>query len=409
MTKISIVIPHKGRDSLLLWHLKELRNQVFDDFEIIVMLDMTIEESGSLAEQILIANPSQDITVAYSGGRGPNACRNKGAELAKSDIILILGSDCIPDIHLVAEHYYSHIFENADVTQGYSPFHLGVAAGRFYDFLEVSGLQAAWSNLKDDNGNFIREISPAFCLTTNYSIKKQLLLNERFDERFSSSAWDDIEFGHRLSKYNNALKTVFNYNAINYHYHQYNLDSFVQRCEMEGYHRLTICKIHPEMGGSMVNPFELRAAKVADGVGMLAWAKELDGVSVIEGESIEDLTEKRHQRYAEICKIYSLKGVVRRIEDEHPAMQALMHIHDTSTIIQVLSGVNALDSGHLGFAQHTKEWALAERPENWALWSFAGEVELECGNKEEAIAAFRKSLEIFPKAEWPRERLAEII
>jgi glycosyltransferase involved in cell wall biosynthesis len=386
---------------------------VFEDFEVIVILDEPEPDEGiwhreheSLYQNL--DNINLPVDVLFSGGGGPNSARNRGTEHAKGDIILILGSDCIPDPNLVAEHYYSHIFENADVVQGMTPFYPDVITD-FYDFLDTSGLQAAWSNLKDENGNFRRVISPAFCLTTNYSIKRQLLLNEPFDERFTGPAWDDIDEGYRLSKYNEALKTVFNYNAINYHYHRYGLDSFVQRSRMEGYHRLTICKIHPEMGWNMVNPFDLRVANDIDEVEMLSWAKELDNITSIGNEDIKDFKERRYQRYAEVCKVYSLKGVLDRIKDEHPAMQALLHVHDNSTVIQILSGVNALDSGHLGYCQHAREWSLAERPENWALHSFGAEIDLECGNTEEAIAGFRKSLEISPSAEWPKKRLKEVL
>ena len=405
---VSVVIPHKGRDSLLSWQLRELKRQVFRDFEIIVVLDMTIEEANGLEVKILVKHPKQDITIVFSGGRGPNVCRNMGVAQAKNDIVLILGSDCIPDPYMVGEHYYSHVFEKADIVQGYTPFHPDVISP-FYDFLDSSGLQAAWDNLRDEDGNFRREISPAFCLTTNYSVSKKILLNEPFDERFLGPAWDDIEFGYRLSRYNTAVKTIFNKDAINYHYHRYNLDSFVQRSRMEGYHRLTLCKIHPEMGWGMVNPFDLRAVKDVDEYEMLSWAKELDEVTPLRNEDVSQLIEKKYQRYAEVCKVFSLKGVIERIKDEHPAMQALTHVHGNSQTIQILSGVNALDMGCKAYAAHTAQWFVAERDDDWSAWSYLGEIELELGNKDDAILAFKKSVEINPGEQWPNDRLREVL
>ncbi len=102
---VSVVIPHKGRDSLLSWQLRELKRQVFRDFEIIVVLDMTLEEANGLEVKILVKHPKQDVTIVFSGGRGPNVCRNMGVAQGKNDIVLILGSDCIPDPYMVGEHY----------------------------------------------------------------------------------------------------------------------------------------------------------------------------------------------------------------------------------------------------------------------------------------------------------------
>ncbi len=77
MTKISIVIPHKGRDSLLLWHLKELQKQVFEDFEVIVILDEPVPETGMRWSDIHLSlreleNINLPIDVIFSGGGGPN-------------------------------------------------------------------------------------------------------------------------------------------------------------------------------------------------------------------------------------------------------------------------------------------------------------------------------------------------
>jgi predicted Zn-dependent protease len=107
--------------------------------------------------------------------------------------------------------------------------------------------------------------------------------------------------------------------------------------------------------------------------------------------------------------VFSLKGVLARIEDEHPAMEALKHVHGNAQTIQILSGVAALERGHVGYAAHTREWGLAEMPDNWALWAYAGEIELTTGNAEEAISNFRKAVELAPSAKWPNSKLADLI
>ena len=400
MTKVSIVIPHKGRDSILLWHLRELEKQTYQDFELIVVIDDMCDSESYLANEL----PNS----LWSGGIGPGASRNLGAEQASGDIILILGSDCIPDKNLVARHVYEHEFHGADIVQGYTLWHPDVITP-FYDFIDASGLQAAWSNLKDKNGKWHREVSPSFCLTTNWSIKRQLLLSEPFDARLDPAAYDDIDLGYRLSKYNDAIKQVFSPDAVNYHYHRYDFDSFLQRSRMEGYNRLKLCKIHPEMGWNMVNPFELRVARRIEEQEIVSWAKELDSVSMDrDTEQVKELRKIKYERYAEACKTFSLKGVLDRIKDEHPAMQAIEHVHTNEQVIQILSGVNALEDGHIGYAAHCAQWYVSERSDDWAAYSFLGEVEIAAGNINEARNAFEKSLMINPGEEWPKKRIKEM-
>ena len=408
MPAISIVIPHKGRDSILAWHLRELQNQSFDDFDVIVVLDMSRDDDdGAVAEQILVDNPGRRIAVKYSGGVGPGPSRNIGAQHAKSDVVLVLGSDCIPDRDLVARHYEQHA-AGADIAQGYTPFHPDVVTP-FYDFLDSSGLQAAWSNLQKD-GVWATDISPAFCLTTNWSIKRQLLLNEPFAPELNGAAWDDIELGYRLSKYGDAISARMAPRAINYHYHRYDFDSFLQRCRMEGYHRIGICKLHPEMAWNMLNPFDIRAVKDINPDEIVKWAKELDSVNVFrDDEQARILKEIKYNRYAEACKVFSHLGVLDRIKDEHPAIQAIQHVHQPAQLIQILTGVAALESGNTGYASHTAEWFMTERDDDWSAYAFAGEVEVACGNIEEAIANFRKSLSINSGEKWAKKSLSKLM
>jgi hypothetical protein len=52
---------------------------------------------------------------------------------------------------------------------------------------------------------------------------------------------------------------------------------------------------------------------------------------------------------------------------------------------------------------------MTDRPDDWSAHAFAGEVELEIGNTEEAIMAFRRSLDINGAEEWPKNRLKELL
>lgn len=406
--RISVIIPHRGRDMLLLETLKSLEAQTFDDFDVIVVVDLPLgDEFESVVNKIPVSI-NLPVDIISSGGLGPATARNNGAKYSTADILLFIGSDCIAHEDLVGQHYLNHVY-GADITQGYTEWHRDVVSP-VTRFIDGTGLQAAWANLKNGDGSWKRDISPAFCLTTNYGINRQLFLNEQFDKAFSGAAWEDVEFGYRLSKYADAINVKFIPEALNWHYHRYTIDDFFQRCRMEGYHRLTICKKHPEMAWGMVNPNQLRVAKEANDGELISWAHELDSVNLTEQdkEEVRTLMSMKYQRYYEACTLFSLKGVIDRIQDEHPAMQALLHMHRQESVLQITSGMYALEMGNIAYAAHTAQWLIAERSDDWAAYSYLGEIELEMGNKEEALLAFRKSLSINPKAEWPKKRLEEI-
>ena len=400
---ISVVIPTYGKIDLLKQVLRTLENQSYTDFECIIfddgndprIQDLIIPSEFNIALEII----RSDENV------GPAQGRNRLAEYARSDVLLFLGADCLAHKDLVGWHAISHQY-GADIVQGYTPWHPDVISVAT-DFIDSSGLQSAWGNLQNDDGTWLRKISPAFCLTTNYSINKQLFLNEMFNESFSGAAWEDVEFGYRLSKYGDVINTIVEPRAINYHYHRYSIDSFFRRCRMEGYHRLTLCKIHPEMAWGMVNPYELRIADKINDAEIISMAHEMDSIDLSDtnNELIPKLKEIKYQRIQEACKVFSLKGVIDRIADEHPAMQALMHVHQPQSVIAIISGVEAINNGHLGYAMHTAQWFITERPDDWSAHSYLGEVELEAGNFDEAFIAFSKSLAINPGNKWATDRL----
>jgi hypothetical protein len=180
---------------------------------------------------------------------------------------------------------------------------------------------------------------------------------------------------------------------------------------MEGYHRLTLCKKHPELAWNLVNPYELRLARdIEYPISVVEWAKELDNVNFDkENEQTGVLLEIKYDRYLHACKIFSLLGVFDRIKDEHPAMQALSHVHKPDQVIQITSGVLALDQGNYGYAEHCAQWFVTDVPGDWSAHAFAGEVALTLGHKEEAINFFRKSVAINSNENWPKKRLEELV
>ena len=393
MKQISYIIPSKGRVNLLKWHLGELNRQISNAFEVIVVFD-----EPEIPRNFTEGNYNYPLTVICSGGGGPAATRNAGAQIAQNDVLMFVGDDVIPDPGLILRHLWWHIL-GYEVAQGYTPWHPDVVS-RFTDFIDVSGLQANWAALKKDN-KWISEISASFCLTTNYSISKRLFnLAGGFDERFTGAAWEDVEFGHRVGKF--SINARFDSLAKNYHYHRYNLDSFVRRSYMEGTHRYVICERHPEMTSSLIKPSFLREAAALDLDFIIEKSKPFQYI---------DMKEVAYERFFEACRAASFKGAADSLakEDNRP-MRYLLNVSDDSPeqCIEIVAGTAAIKRGNFSYARHCAEWLINDTRGRGMAFGFAGEVELAAGDKLNAIRMFDRALAANPDDENAKERLKEL-
>jgi hypothetical protein len=271
----------------------------------------------------------------------------------------------------------------------------------FTNHLDASGQQANWKALQNEDGSWKHDAG-GFCLTTNYSIHRQHFENlGGFDEKFASAAWEDVSFGYRSQRL--GIPCVFDPGAINFHHHRMSLSSYVKRQLGEGYWRVTICLIHPEMTPSLINPEQLRAAQQIDLNEQLLWAKELDNV---QGD---DVRQAKYNRWGQVLHLASLKGTLKRI-DEYPikAMKAVPHLHTPESIHHVFAGVAALERGDVGYAYHCCEWLMQNSPQNWSSSAFCGEIYLATNDTERARESFKQAMILGAGEQWPLQRYQEL-
>lgn len=90
--RISIIIPHFERESLLRETLCSLRDQSIADWEAWIVDDGSSSESWEAVQQ-LADRQRIHATQRKVREKGPSACRNLGAELASGEWLLFLDSD----------------------------------------------------------------------------------------------------------------------------------------------------------------------------------------------------------------------------------------------------------------------------------------------------------------------------
>lgn len=380
---ISVVIPTYNNKHILYAHLDKYVNQVSKQFEVIV-----VNDGGEAIEYdapfVRIFNLEEN--------RGPAVARNFGAKQATGSRVLFVGDDCFPQRDLILRHEINDYYNPHVAVQGYSPFHPDVMDTRFMQWLDRSGMQAAWQNLREGNG-WKRNVD-GFLLTTNFSINRNDFLNfGGFPEEFPTAAWEDVAFGHELRK--QGYKTVFDPTAVNLHYHKHTLESFMERQRKEGRSRIFLATRYPEFANNLLSPGDLRGSA---NIVIEELAAQLKTLQFIPQANMDD-------QLTSLMLACSYAGARETLVDE---LTAIQYVNDAEYPAYIVSAHRALQTGDDGFVSHCIEWALQKEPNNFATYGFVGECYLALGDKTEALFAFRKALEIDHDNSWVKERYNEL-
>lgn len=226
------------------------------------MLERVLEAFGSQTaappfEVVVVDDGSRDDTaVRMSGARyafpfrfhsqknaGPGQARNRGVEMATGRYVLFVGDDTVPERSFLAEHARVHKESNDDrlvACLGYTGWPDGTRVTAFMDYINDYGLQFGYKLIRHG------DIVPFnFFYTSNISIDRKLLLEERFDTEFPAAAWEDIELAYRLDA--RGLKIRYNAQAVTRHFHQMSVDSFARRQYTVGRSGAIFFQKHPEL------------------------------------------------------------------------------------------------------------------------------------------------------------------
>ncbi len=392
---LSLIIPHKNRPGMLKKHLDALEHQTLRNFEVIVVDDGSDVAWNHHATIMAYHDPeSMVIGNTFSDIRGPNAARNTGAALAKSDILLFVGDDCIPDRNLLFRHYVMHQIYKGVAVQGYSPFHPQVMGSEFMQWLNNSGLQANWNSLRNDDGSAKEQVD-GYCLTTNFSVTTQTFHNAgRFDARnFDSPAWDDVSFGYMLNAI--GVSTRFDPLAINHHFHEYDFAGFAKRQYMVGENIPDICLKHSEMSINLLSPEQLRNVRNES---LEEWVHRIREIQFAR-LALPELNQIKADTWAQGILVFMIKGLLDELDRRGGAWRIFEHLHNVQTVRLALEGINGIRDDNYGWAMHCVEWIISDSPDNWAVYCYAAELYKHFGLREEAIRLAQRSLEIAPN-DW---------
>ena len=253
---ISVIIPTRDRSESLKKVLNSFADQSYPcgKFEVIVIDDGSLDDTESSVKGLQNNIPFK-LSYLKQDKSGPAAARNKGINLAQSQMLLFTGDDTLPTSDFIAQHLKFHRRFPDVAVLGFTDWSKESEITDFMRYIAPNGLQFRYESIKNSH-------DCDFChfYTSNISLSKKWFIDERFDEAFKFATLEDTELAYRLKK--KGLRIIFNKKAINYHSHQVTLESFCQRMELTGLSAVIFIQKHPKLKSKLL-PVNISFARVA--------------------------------------------------------------------------------------------------------------------------------------------------
>ncbi|RKY33716.1 MAG: hypothetical protein DRP78_07255 [Candidatus Omnitrophota bacterium] len=263
---LTIIIPYYNAPDKILQCLDALDNCYFPEkFEVIVVDDGS---DVSIEQAITEYQPDNyKLRVFQNQHYGQSAATNFGIKQAQGEFVLLFAQDMLADKNLLCSHL--EIFEQKQNSSlallGYMPFSRKFQNNDFLDFL-LTGPQFAFQGLKQ--GDYL-EPGKYFYAPNIFMRRDFLLENGLFDQEMQYG-FQDLELGYRLGK--KGLNLVFNKNAVAYHLHKIDLESFCAKLKIMGKMAVVLHQKHPQLKDARYIAFLLDLNNNQD---VIKYAKEL--------------------------------------------------------------------------------------------------------------------------------------
>jgi len=238
--RFSVVIPTHGRREAVLAAVHALeRLERGPSFEVVVVVDGSPDGT---AEALGGLDPPFVLTVIEQPHRGSATARNRGAAVARGELLLFLDDDMEADPRLLHEHDRSHR-EGADAVLGHIPLHpdspqsfLAAAVGTWAEERRASLLERGGRLELDDY------------LTGQLSIGRDLFVElGGFDTRFTRDGrfgGADFDFGLRLVRAGRRL--VFEPHAVSFHRYVVDPRHRLRQWRDHGRAAVVLARRHPD-------------------------------------------------------------------------------------------------------------------------------------------------------------------
>lgn len=217
--KVSVIIPtYNGADKIKKI-LQSLERQTFQNFEIIVGIDGSTDNTKEILENQKYFS-SERLIVFEQENKGRAVIRDNAAKKAQSNLLVFFDDDMIPEEDSIEKHYKHHLINKNSILGGNQ---LDKYEGSVTDFLKFKEyLSKKWMSIYGNKVSLLKKDN-LFVTAANFSISKTLFFNlGGFDERLTDAEdWDlsiraleqgiDIYFDPENIAYHNDYVTCKKY------------------------------------------------------------------------------------------------------------------------------------------------------------------------------------------------------
>jgi glycosyltransferase involved in cell wall biosynthesis len=253
--KLSVIIPTFNRADKLIRTLDALQHQTFNDFEMVVVVDGSTDNTLSLLDKVRPDFGSITIVPLPNSGRA--IARNRGAAAASGDLLIFIDDDICLQTDAVERHRNLHLNQPGKIIFGH--LELTSTPGSKDDFLTYRRtVEASWGKHQQS------EISlQQFAFTSaNLSMSKSIFNSlQGFDPTLRDS--EDFDFGIRALllgipiHYEKAIK--------GYHDDIVDLPHYVARHREYYSSKVTLLQKHPNYRTLLPEQFQWMRHRTGDG------------------------------------------------------------------------------------------------------------------------------------------------
>lgn len=213
MRRFSVVVPVFKVEEYIANTITSLCNQIFRDFELIIVDDGSPDKSAFIAKKLL-AGSALDYRIVHTDNRGVSAARNTGMELATGQYVIMVDGDdvLVPDFLSV----YDRLIRDYPDGDIYSTSFVIYKEDRVIEQPKLGNNTVVYSPTDALVAFFHR--SPRFLLPTLMFSNHYLEQNHlRFDEQVRYS--EDVQFIWRALAFNNKQLIHSTYSGYKYILH----------------------------------------------------------------------------------------------------------------------------------------------------------------------------------------------
>jgi glycosyltransferase involved in cell wall biosynthesis len=230
--KASVVVPNYNSENVMADLLEALESQTFRDFELVIVDDGSTDNCLKVIEDHKKSS-GMKVTVLRQDHAGPAKARNLGVENAKSDIVVFVDSDCVPEKDWLSEMIKPFRDKEIAAVQGtYKTHNKDRLIARYVGY----EIDYRHEKMKSREGVDWLGTFSAACR------KEAFFRVGGFDTVFRTANAEDPELAFKIRKM--GYRIVFNPKAVVAHRHPPTLTSFLRQQFKRGYWRIPMYKKH---------------------------------------------------------------------------------------------------------------------------------------------------------------------